>query len=112
MGPYLSLIVAFFYAATSGHRRAAWTSILVGYVCSCWLVPLAYGDTVASLEQALLVAGWLAVLVVGAEIRRMHEENAARRSPPGSSTTAAEPARNGCGSPTTSTTSLATTSRS
>jgi signal transduction histidine kinase len=75
-GPYLSLIVAFFYAATSGHRRAAWTSILVGFVCSCWLVPLVYGGTVASLEQALLIAGWLAVLVVGAEIWRMHEENA------------------------------------
>ncbi len=77
-GPYLSLIVAFFYAATNGHRRAAWTSILAGYVCSCWLVPLVYGRSVATLQQALLIAGWLAVLVVGAEIWRMHKENAAK----------------------------------
>jgi signal transduction histidine kinase len=77
-GPYLSLIVAFFYAATSGHRRAAWASVLAGYVCSCWLVPLVYGHSVATLEQASLVAGWLAVLVVVAEIWRMYKENAAK----------------------------------
>jgi hypothetical protein len=33
---YLSLIVAVLLAATSGHRRAAWTVIAAGYVGSLW----------------------------------------------------------------------------
>ena len=49
----LSLIVAFFLAATSGHRRAAWVVIVVGYLCSVWLAPLAYGNPVGSLTFAL-----------------------------------------------------------
>ncbi len=77
-GVYLSLIVAFFYAATNGHRRAAWASIAVGYVSSNWIGPLLYGKPVASLDQALLLAAWLLVLVVVAEFRRVHREELAR----------------------------------
>ena len=75
---YLSLIVAFFFAATHGHRRAAWASIVAGYVGSNWLGPLVSGGSLASLDQAGMLAAWLAVLVVVAEIWGMHKENAAR----------------------------------
>ncbi len=70
----LSLIVAFFLAATSGHRRAAWVVIVVGYVSSVWLAPLAYGNPVGSLTFALALAGWLAVLVIAAEVVRLRRE--------------------------------------
>src|ERR1700677_1159877 len=53
----LSLIVAFFLAATSGHRRAALVVIVVGYLCSVWLAPLAYGNPTGSLTFALALAG-------------------------------------------------------
>ena len=70
----LSLIVAFFLAATSGHRRAAWVVIVVGYISSVWLAPLAYGNPVGSLTFALALAGWLAVLVIAAEVVRLRRE--------------------------------------
>jgi signal transduction histidine kinase len=70
----LSLILAFFLAATSGHRRAAWVVIAVGYLCSVWLAPLAYGNPVGSLLFALALAGWLAVLVIAAEVVRLRRE--------------------------------------
>ena len=70
----LSLIVAFFLAATSGHRRAAWVVIVVGYISSVWLAPLAYGNPVGSLTFALALAGWLAVLVIAAEVVRLRGE--------------------------------------
>ena len=66
-----SLIVAFFVAAISGHRYAAWVVIAVGYLSSVWLAPLAFGNRVASLAFALGLAGWLAVLVVAAEVVRL-----------------------------------------
>jgi signal transduction histidine kinase len=72
----LSLIVAFFLAATSGHRRAAWVVIVVGYISSVWLAPLAYGNPVGSLTFALALAGWLAVLVIAAEVVRLRRERA------------------------------------
>ena len=74
---YLSLIVAFFLVATSGHRWAAWTVIVVGYVGSLWLAPLVWGQSLASLDGALNVGGWLAVLVVAAEVVRMRRERVA-----------------------------------
>jgi signal transduction histidine kinase len=74
---YLSLIVAFFVAATSGHRRVAWAVIVVGYVSSLWIAPLAYGNPAASRAGALLLAAWLAVLVIAAEAVRMRRERAA-----------------------------------
>ena len=78
----LSLIVAFFLAATSGHRRAAWVVIVVGYVSSVWLAPLAYGNPVGSLTFALALAGWLAVLVIAAEVVRLRRERTIETRPP------------------------------
>jgi signal transduction histidine kinase len=74
----LSLIVAFLIVATSGHRRAAWTVIVVGYVSSVWLAPLIYGNPMASAQFALLLFAWLVVLVISAEAVRMRREGAAQ----------------------------------
>jgi signal transduction histidine kinase len=73
----LSLIVAFFLTATSGHRYAAWVVIAVGYLSSAWLAPLAFGNRVVSLAFALALAGWLAVLAIAAEVVRLRRERAA-----------------------------------
>jgi signal transduction histidine kinase len=73
----LSLIVAFFLAATSGHRYAAWVVITVGYLSSVWLAPLAFGNRGVSLAFALALAGWLAVLTIAAEVVRLRRERAA-----------------------------------
>src|ERR1700753_4280220 len=67
----VSLVVAFFGAATSGHRRAAWAATVAGYVIAVWLGPLAFGRPRGSLEFALLLAGWLAVMVTAAEAIRL-----------------------------------------
>ncbi|MGD0810057.1 MAG: histidine kinase [Acidimicrobiales bacterium] len=74
---YLSLIVAFFLVAISGHRLAAWAVIVVGYVGSLWLAPLVWGQPLASLDGALALGGWLAVLVVAAEVVRLRRERVA-----------------------------------
>jgi len=74
---YFSLLVAFFLAATGGHRRAAWAVIVVGFVSSVWLAPLAWGQSLTSLDGALILGGWLAVLVVTAEVVRMRRERVA-----------------------------------
>ena len=74
----LSLIVAFFLAATSGHRYAAWVVIAVGYLSSIWLAPLAFGNPGVSLAFALALAGWLAVLVIAAEVVRLRRDRAAQ----------------------------------
>ncbi|HEX4220002.1 MAG TPA: sensor histidine kinase [Acidimicrobiales bacterium] len=71
---YLSLVVSFFVAATTGHRHAAWVVIVVGYVGSLWLAPLVWGQPVATLDGALLLGAWLAVLVIAAEVVRMRRE--------------------------------------
>jgi signal transduction histidine kinase len=73
----LSLIVAFFLAATGGHRRAAWAAIVVGYASAVWLAPLAFGNPVGSAQFALLLLGWLAGLVLAAEAVRLTRERAA-----------------------------------
>jgi len=70
----LSLIVAFFVAAVGGHRHAAWLAVVTGFTFSVWLAPLAFGHQVASLQFALLLFAWLAVLVIAAETTRMHRE--------------------------------------
>lgn len=74
----LSLIAASFVVATSGRRRAAWTVIVVGYVCSVRLAPLAYGNPTASVEFALLLFGWLLALMISAEIVRLRRERTAQ----------------------------------
>jgi len=77
---YLSLIVAVFAAATSGHRLAAWAVIAAGYVSSLWLAPLAWGKPTPSLGVALFVTAWVAVLVTVAEAARLRQERAAAAS--------------------------------
>ena len=78
---FLSLIVAFFVAATSGHRRAAWASIVAGFVWSVWLGPLVYEQKPASASFALALGAWLVALVVAAEAVRMaHERRVERQS--------------------------------
>ena len=67
----LSLLVAFVLAAINGHRHAAWLAAAVGYASSVWLVPLAAGRHVATMQFALLLLGWLAVLLVAAEVVRL-----------------------------------------
>jgi signal transduction histidine kinase len=74
---YFSLIVAFFLVATSGHRFAAWVVIAVGYLSSVWLAPLAFGNRSVTLAFALGLAGWLAVLVIAAEVVRLRRERVA-----------------------------------
>jgi signal transduction histidine kinase len=74
---YLSLIAAVFLAASSGHRWAAWTVIAVGYVGSLWLAPLVWGQSLASLDDALILGGWLAMLGVAAEVVRMRRDRVA-----------------------------------
>jgi signal transduction histidine kinase len=74
---YLSLIVAFFTAAASGHRRTAWSVLATAYACSCWLAPLAWSRPVAPPVAALLAAGWLAVIVLAAEAARMRGDRKA-----------------------------------
>ena len=74
---YLSLVVAFFAAVTSGHRRAAWAAVAAGYVTSLWLAPLAWGRPLAPPGPALFVAAWLAVLLIAAEAVRMRQERRA-----------------------------------
>jgi signal transduction histidine kinase len=76
----LSLIVAFFLAATGSHRRSAWVVIVVGYLCSIWLAPLVFGNPGVSLTFALALAGWLTVLVVAAEVVRLRRERTAETS--------------------------------
>lgn len=76
-GAYLSLIIGFIGAATQGHRRAAWTTIVAGYVWSAWLGPLAYGDKLASAAFALILGAWLVALVIAAEAARMTRQRRA-----------------------------------
>jgi signal transduction histidine kinase len=73
----LSLVVAFFAAALSGHRPAGWAAIVAGYVGAVWLEPLAFGRPVGSLAFALLLGAWLLVLVIAAEAVRLRRERLA-----------------------------------
>jgi hypothetical protein len=51
--------------------------IVVGYVGSLWLAPLVWGQSLPSLDAALILGGWLTVLVVAAEVVRMRRERVA-----------------------------------
>ena len=78
----LSLIVAFFVAATSGHRRAAW-AVDRGRLrlLAVWLGPLAFVWPVSRWPRSTgpcCSAAWLAVLVVAAEVVRLRRERRGR----------------------------------
>jgi signal transduction histidine kinase len=68
-GPiWLALIVAFGSALVSGHRIAAYASLLAGYVSFLWLAKLATGKPGPSAGVA--VGAWLLFLLAGSELIR------------------------------------------
>lgn len=72
---YLSLIAAFFLAATTtATRYGAWLVMTFRFVWGIWLGPLAFGDALPPLNDALLLAGWVLVLMVAAETARIRTE--------------------------------------
>jgi signal transduction histidine kinase len=73
---HLSIVVAFFVAATSGKRHSAWLALALGFVWDIWLAPLIYGYAVP-LNDMLLLAGWLLALVIAAEATRIRAERVA-----------------------------------
>ena len=74
---HISFIIAFFVAATAGKRYPAWLALAFSFVWTIWLAPLAYGDRIPSLNDALLLAGWLLVVAIAAEATRIRAERAA-----------------------------------
>ncbi|MGH8996358.1 MAG: sensor histidine kinase [Acidimicrobiales bacterium] len=74
----LSLIVAFVIAVIRGHRGAAWAALVLRYVSSVWLIPMAGGSPTYSLDVALGFGGWLVVLVVAAEAIRLRSDRSAQ----------------------------------
>jgi signal transduction histidine kinase len=73
---HLSIVVAFFVAATSGKRHEAWLALALGFIWDIWLAPLIYGYAVP-LNDMLLLAGWLLALVIAAEATRIRAERVA-----------------------------------
>lgn len=69
-----SFIVAFFAAATSGHRLSARLVIAIRLGWTIWLAPVVYHRQILPLTDVLLLAGWLLVLVVAAEAARIRTE--------------------------------------
>ena len=74
---HVSLIVAFFVAATAGKRYSAWLVLALSFVWTIWLAPLVYGYAVPPANDALLLAGWLLAVVIAAEATRIRAERAA-----------------------------------
>jgi signal transduction histidine kinase len=77
---YLALIVAFFTAVLTGHRRAAIISLVIGYLFSVvpGLVP--HGNPGPSLAFALGLFAWLAVLFCAAELVRARNQRAVEQA--------------------------------
>jgi signal transduction histidine kinase len=76
-GPiFLSLIVAFVTAVMAGHRLAAGTALVVGYIAVLWLPFLVGTDPRPDLTEAVGLAAWLSVLFAAAEIARSRRERA------------------------------------
>jgi signal transduction histidine kinase len=74
-GPiFLSVIVAMVYAVLTGHRRETWVLTAIGYVAvmvAAWISATS-GDA-PSLATYFLVAGWLIVVLVIAELIRSRQ---------------------------------------
>jgi signal transduction histidine kinase len=75
--PHVSFVVAFFVAATAGKRYPAWLALAAGYVWDIWIAPLVYGYGTPSVNDMLLLAGWLLALAIAAEATRIRAERAA-----------------------------------
>lgn len=73
---HVSMVVAFFVAAVAGKRYAAWPALVLGFVWTIWLAPLAYGYAIPPLNDILLLAGWDLSLVLAAEATRFRNERA------------------------------------
>ena len=70
-GPvWVGLIVAFGTALMSGHRIAAYGSLLAGYLGFLWLPVLTAGQPAPSAWAAGGLAAWLLLLLAGAELIR------------------------------------------
>ena len=74
---HVSMMVAFFVAATAGKRYRAWPALALAFVWTIWLAPLAYGYATPPLNDILLFAGWYLALVLGAEAARFRNERSA-----------------------------------
>jgi signal transduction histidine kinase len=74
---HVSMVVAFFAAATAGKRYAAWSALTLCFVWTIWLAPLAYDYAIPRVNDVLLLGGWTLALVIAAEATRSHAERAA-----------------------------------
>jgi signal transduction histidine kinase len=74
-GPiFLALIISFVTAVMSGHRVAAITSLVVGYLSFLWLPSLVGTEPPPTLGHALALGAWLLVLLTVSEIARSRRE--------------------------------------
>jgi signal transduction histidine kinase len=74
-GPiFLALIVAFVATVMAGHRIAALTALVVGYISFLWLPYLVGTESLPNLVGALALAAWLLVLFTVSEIARSRRE--------------------------------------
>ncbi|MGH3192876.1 MAG: sensor histidine kinase [Streptosporangiaceae bacterium] len=73
---HVSMVVAFFVAATAGKRYAAWSALALCFVWTIWLAPLAYDYPIPPVNDMLLLAGWTLALVIAAEATRIRAERA------------------------------------
>jgi len=70
-GPiWIALIIAFGTALITGHRVAAYVSLLAGYVGFLWLTALANGQPAPSAWVAVGLAAWLLFLLAASELIR------------------------------------------
>ena len=74
---HISFIIAFFVAATAGKRYSAWLALAINFAWTIWLAPLIYGYANPSLNDALLLAGWVLAVVIAAEATRIRAERVA-----------------------------------
>jgi signal transduction histidine kinase len=75
-GPvFLSLVVAFVTTVLTGHRRAAWVALSIGWVAFLWL-PMAAGHAAPTLGALVGLTAWLLVLATTSEIVRGRREQA------------------------------------
>src|SRR6516225_2004767 len=74
---HISFIIAFFVAATAGKRYSAWLALGFNFAWTIWLAPLIYGYANPSLNDALLLAGWVLAVVIAAEATRIRAERVA-----------------------------------